>query len=106
MQITNSTAVRQAPNLVVTLTGYDNTFSAGQLQFNFLDANGKVMTAKPVSIDASAPFHTYFFGTESVGGAFSMQATFPVVGDITKIASVAVVLNNSAGATNASQTFP
>ncbi len=106
IQITNSTAVRQDPNLVVTLTGYDNTYSAGQLQFNFLDANGKAMTAKPVSLDASAPFHTYFFGSESVGGAFSVQATFPVVGDITKVASVAVVLNNSAGATNASQTFP
>ena len=106
VQIVNSTAVRQSPNLVVTVTGFDNTYSAGQMTFNFLDSNGKTLTPNAVTIDASAKFHAYFFPASSVGGAFAVQALFPVVGDVTKVASVAMSISNTAGSTTLTQTFP
>ncbi len=105
VQIISSTAVRQAPNLVVTVTGFDNTYSAGQMTFNFLDSNGKTLTPNAVTIDASAKFHSYFFPSSSVGGAFSVQASFPVVGDVTTVASVAMSIANTAGPTTLTSTF-
>lgn len=105
VQIVSGTAVRKSPNLIVTLTGFDNTYSAGQMTFSFLDSSGKVLTATPVSIDATSKFHAYFFPSSSVGGAFSMQAQFPVTGDVTTVASVAVGLTNSAGTVTTTQAF-
>ena len=105
VQIISATAVRQSPNLVLTLTGFDNTYSAGKMSFNFLNSAGQTMTPSAVNIDASAKFHAYFFPASSVGGAFSLQASFPVNGDVTKVASVAVTISNTSGATTQSQTF-
>jgi len=105
VQVTAMTAVRQDPNLVVTITGYDNTYSlgsAGNLDFLFATALG----AKDVSADASAAFHSYFFGTDTAGGAFVLTATFPVSGDVTQVSSVTATLkNNQSGATTVTQAF-
>lgn len=105
IQIVSATAVRQAPNLVVTLTGFDNTYSAGKMSFNFLNSAGQTMTPNAVTFDASAKFHAYFFPASSVGGAFTVQASFPVTGDVTTVSTVAVTMSNSAGATTQSKTF-
>ncbi len=105
VQITSGQAVRQSPNLVVTLTGFDNSYSAGQLSFIFYDTSGKVLTPNAISVDATSSFHQYFFGTTQVGGAFSVQASFPVSGDVTQVGSVAVTLGNSVGQTSSTQTF-
>jgi hypothetical protein len=105
VMITAGTAVRQAPNLVMTLTGYDNTYSVGQLAFKFYDANGKVLTPSAIGVDASSIFHQYFFNNNQAGGAFSLQASFPVRGDVTQIGSVAVTLTNSAGTATSTGTF-
>jgi hypothetical protein len=103
--ITTGTALRQAPNLVMTLTGYDNTYSIGQLAFKFYDANGQVLTPSALGVDASSMFHQYFFNNNQAGGAFTLQASFPIKGDVTKIGSVAVTLTNSAGAVTSTGTF-
>lgn len=103
--ITTGTALRQAPNLVVTLTGYDNTYSVGQLSFQFLDANGQALTPSAIGVDASSMFRQYFFNNNQAGGAFTLQANFPVKGDVTKIGSVAVALTNSAGTATSTGTF-
>ncbi|MBV9083309.1 MAG: choice-of-anchor D domain-containing protein [Acidobacteriaceae bacterium] len=105
VQITSATAVRQNPNLVVTLTGFDNTYSAGKLSFNFYDSGGKLLSPSPIDVDASNAFHQYFFVNNQAGGAFSLQASFPVTGDINQIGSVAVNLSNSVGPTPKSQNF-
>ena len=105
IQITSATAVRQSPNLVVTLNGYDNTYSAGQLSFTFYDTSGKVITPNGIQVDASSSFHQYFFTDNQAGGAFALQASFPVTGDVTQVGSVAVALSNSAGQTSTTQTF-
>jgi hypothetical protein len=105
IQITGSTAVRQPPNLVVTLTGYDNTYSAGQLSFTFTDTSGKVLTPAAIQVNVAASFHQYFFTSNTAGGAFSVQASFPVTGDVTQVGSVTANLTNSAGLTTTTQSF-
>ncbi len=95
--ITSAQAVTESPNLVVTLDGYDNTYSAGQLSFLFYDTSGKQVTPSALQVDATADFHQYFFTNNQAGGAFALQATFPVTGDATKVGSVTVTLTNSAG---------
>lgn len=101
-QITSITAARQAPNLVVTITGYDNTYSAGQLSFVFATSAGSLS----VPVDATAAFHNYFFTNNTAGGAFSLQASFPVSnGDVTQISSVSATITNSAGPTSTTQVF-
>lgn len=105
VQITSGTAVIQSPNLVVTLTGFDNTYSAGQLSFTFYDTSGKILTPTALAVNATSAFHTYFFGQTQVGGAFSVQATFPTSGDATQVGSVGVTINNSAGQTSTTQSF-
>ncbi len=102
VQVSSISAVRQDPNLVITMTGYDNTYSLGQLGFLFYDTSGKPMTVKPLTVDASSAFKQLFFTSNQAGGAFSLKASFPVTGSVTDIGSVAFTLTNSAG--TASQT--
>jgi hypothetical protein len=106
INITESTAIRQPPNLVVTVAGYDNTYTAGKLNYSFYDTSGKLLTPTPIAIDATSAFHQYFFTISKVGGAFAVQATFPLKGmDVSNIGKVAVGLSNSAGSTSATQAF-
>ena len=105
VQITSATAVRQSPNLVVTINGFDNTYSTGQMSFIFYDTTGKILTPGGIAVDSRSNFHQYFFTDNPAGGAFAMQASFPVTGDVTQIGSVAVTMNNSAGQTNRTLTF-
>ncbi len=95
--LTSSQALRQSPNLVITLDGYDNTYTAGQLSFVFYDTNGNQMNANAMAVDATSNFHQYFFTNNAAGGSFSMQASFPVTGDATKIGAVGITMTNSAG---------
>ena len=105
VMITAGTAIRQAPNLVMTLTGYDNTYSVGQLAFKFYDTTGQVLTPSAIGVDASSTFRQYFFNNNQAGGAFALQASFPVKGDVKQIGSVAVTLTNSAGTATSTGTF-
>ncbi len=105
VQISSGSAVREASSLVVSLTGFDNTYSAGSLSFTFYDINGKQINAAPITSDATSVFHDYFFGQTTAGGAFTLQATFPVSGDPTQVGSVSISLGNSSGASTVSETF-
>lgn len=105
VQIASATAVRQAPNLVVTVNGFDNTYSTGQMSFIFYDTSGKVLTPNGIAVDSRSNFHQYFFTNNQAGGAFAMQASFPVTGDATQVGSVAITMNNSTGQTSTTRTF-
>lgn len=105
IQITSAKAVRQSPNLVVTIDGFDNTYSTGRMTFLFYDTAGKLLTPSGIAVDASASFHQYFFTNNPAGGAFAMQASFPVTGDVMQVGSVAITMNNSAGQSNTTQVF-
>ncbi len=63
--ITSAQAVTDTPNLVVTIDGYDNTYSAGQLSFLFYDKNGNKLNPSGLQIDATSQFHNYFFTEQS-----------------------------------------
>jgi hypothetical protein len=105
IQITSTVAQRQGTNLVVTLTGYDNTYSAGNASFTFYDNNGKLLQPALV-VPSATPFQQYFFGSNDYGGAFSLQVTFAVNGDPTQVGSVGVSLSNAVpGATTVNQAF-
>lgn len=103
--ITSAQATTESPNLVLTIDGYDNTYSAGQLSFLFYDKNGKLINPNALQVDASSDFHNYFFNNNQAGGAFAMQASFPVTGDATQVGSVAVTLTNSVGQTTKTLSF-
>lgn len=105
VQVTSISAIRQDPNLVITMAGYDNTYSLGQLGFLFYDTSGKAMTAKPLSVDAASAFKQLFFTSNQAGGAFSLKASFPVKGNVTDIGSVTFTLTNSAGTATQNPVF-
>jgi hypothetical protein len=104
VQITSITAQAHAPNLVVTVDGYDNTYTAGPLSFTFYNTSGGVI-GSAIAVDASSNFHNYFFGSGSDGGAFQLQASFPVNGDVTQVGSVSMSIQNSSGTTTTTASF-
>jgi hypothetical protein len=103
-QVASIQATRESPNLVVNLTGYDNTYSAGQLSFTFYDTSGKVI-GSPIAFNETSNFQQLFFVGNTYGGLFSLEGNFPVSGDITKVGSVTVGVTNSAGQSTSSATF-
>jgi hypothetical protein len=105
VQVSSISAVRQDPNLIITMTGYDNTYTLGKLGFLFYDAGGKPMTSQPLSVDAASAFKQLFFTNNQAGGAFSLKASFPVTGKVTDVGSVAFTLMNSAGTTSQTPAF-
>jgi hypothetical protein len=105
IQLTSAQALRQSPNLLVTVHGYDNTYSAGQLSFTFYDTSGKVI-GSPIQFNAASSFQQLFFTNNTAGGVFSLQASFPVTGgDITQVGSVAVGVAGSLGQATTNATF-
>jgi hypothetical protein len=93
----SSSAVKQSPYLVVNVSAYDNSYSAGKLLFNFYDTKGALLTPGGISIDETQDFHNYFFLNNQAGGAFGLQAKFPVTGDITTVGAADVIVQNSSG---------
>jgi hypothetical protein len=96
------TAVRQLGALNVAFTGFDNTYSASQLQFTFYDLKGLPLPQGTISVQAGSAFQNYFSATKA-GGSFALLATFPVTGDTSQIGFVAAQLGNSAGSVAAQQ---
>jgi hypothetical protein len=105
IHISSATAQREDPNLVVTINGFDNTYSAGKMSFTFYDLKGKAINSTPLAVDSTTTFHNYFFTNDQAGGSFAMQATFPVTGNVTQIGSVGVTLENSSAPTTTTLQF-
>ena len=105
VQITSITAQQQASNVVVTIDGYDNSYSAGQLSFTFYNTTGQVISPGAIVVNAASNFQQYFFNNNQAGGAFALQGLFPVNGDVTQIGSVTATISNSAGNTSVTQSF-
>ena len=90
-------ATRGSNTLGLTITGYDNTRSAGRMSFSFFDSQGAFI-GNPVTSDFTQLFYNYFFQTAyNAGGMFTMTALFPVTGGTGTISSVQVDLMNTAG---------
>jgi hypothetical protein len=87
--------------ITLDVTGFDNTRSASQVTFTFLDSGGRVVGGGPVSADVSSDFEQYF-QNPSLGGVFKLMAAFPVTGDTSQVNSVEVGFTNAAGTSAAS----
>ncbi len=96
VKIDTATAVRQVDRLDVSLTGFDNTYSASQLAFTFFDKSGATMQPGVIRVDVTPDFRLYFSSTKT-GGAFALLARFPISGDATQVAGTEVQITNAAG---------
>jgi hypothetical protein len=67
------------------------------LVFNFYDSKGALMTRGGIAVDGTTDFHQYFFNNNQAGGAFTLQAKFPVTGDITTVMAADITVQNSSG---------
>jgi hypothetical protein len=93
--ITQSGVTSRANELDVVISGFDNTYSIGDMSFAFVNRTGGSIAS--ISADFTSSFLT-FFHSQMAGSFFLMRVTFPVTGDVTQVGGVAVTLNNSAGA--------
>ncbi len=80
VQIVTANGEWLSPSLVVNITGYDNSYSASNLVFTFYDSNGNALTQGTVTVNEAASFAQYFKSQSRNGGAFALQANFPVTG--------------------------
>lgn len=79
------------------LTGFDNTLSAGAMNFRFFDAAGQPITSL-MPADFAADFRT--FSTKNPGGStFRLTIRFPVSGNSFGVAGMEAELVNTAGTT-------
>jgi hypothetical protein len=101
--LTTAKGLREAGGIRVQLTGFDNTRSAGALVYTFYDAAGNTVAPGAMQADATAGFAAYF-GQTTAGGAFLLDALFPVTGDASKVAAFEVQVTNSAGTSKTART--
>ncbi len=86
----------------MSVSGFDNTYSASQLAFTFYNTTGQVVPPGAINVNATSDFQQYFAATQQ-GGMFALLATFPVTGDTTQIVAVDIQVTNSVGITTASK---
>lgn len=91
-------ARREGSNLEITLTGYDNTRTAGSANFRFFDRAGNAIGGI-ITAQFASSFESHF-AQNAVGGAFRLRAVFPVTGDATIVGSVLVEIANAVGRTD------
>jgi hypothetical protein len=99
--VTAVQGVRSTGTVEVDLTGFDNTRTAGALQFTFYDASGNPLEA-PIQANGASTFAAYF--QNSAGGTFELKAVFPVTGDTSQIAAFQAAVTNSAGTATTTRT--
>ena len=96
-------ATKGSGTLNLTITGFDNTRTAGRMSFSFFDAQGAYI-GQPVTADFTELFYNFFQSQFNAGGMFKMTAQFPVTGGTGGIASVQVDLMNTAGDAQSAKT--
>ena len=97
--IDSATAVAESTQIILSVTGFDNTRAASQLQCTFYDAKGNAIAPGAITADTTSAFAKYFAGNGAAGGAFALRVEYPVSGDVTQVASVTFSITNPAGAT-------
>jgi hypothetical protein len=90
--------------ITLDVSGWDNTRSASQVSFTFLDSGGNILGGGPISADVSSDFEEYF-QNPPLGGEFELRAAFVVTGDTSQVNSVTVQFTNSAGVSSANATI-
>jgi hypothetical protein len=96
VNINTATCVRMVNQLDVSITGFDNTYSASQLAFTFVDKSGATLQPGVIRVDVTSDFRLYFNSTKT-GGAFDLLAAFPISGNTALVVGVDIQITNSAG---------
>ncbi len=96
-----ATVVAESTQIILSVTGFDNTRAASQLQCTFYDAKGKAIAPGAITADTTGAFAQYFAANGTAGGAFGLRIAYPVTGDVTQVASVTFQITNPAGTTTA-----
>lgn len=94
--IDSARATRGNGTITLELNGFDNTRTISQMSFTFYDASGAVIAPGAMRLDAAADFRKYY-AQSAAGGLFSLQAVFPVTGNVTQIGAVQAEVTNSVG---------
>jgi len=89
-------AVRLTDEIDVSISGFDNTYSASQLVYTFFDSKGNAIPPGAISVNATSSFQQYF-ASSTVGGMFALLAQFPVTGNEALVASFDLAITNSVG---------
>jgi hypothetical protein len=97
VQLDTATAVSQPGQIVLSLSGFDNTHAASQMMFTFFDANGNAIQPGAMTVDVSKVFGQYFASDQGAGGVFALRAVFPVNGTESEVAGVQATLSNPIG---------
>ena len=96
-----ATAVAESTQIVLSVTGFDNTHAASQLQCTFYNASGKPIPPGVITAGTTSAFAQYFAANGEAGGAFGLRIAYPVTGDVTQVAGVTFTITNPAGTTTA-----
>jgi hypothetical protein len=94
----SAAGTRGSGSIELRIAGFDNTRSAGAVQYTFFDAAGNAIPPGAIVMDSTAIFAAYF-GASDAGGQFELLSVFPVTGDASRIAAFEVEIANSAGKT-------
>jgi len=101
--VSAATGARASGSITLTVTGYDNTRTAGPLTFTFFDASGNPVMPGAIQANGAAAFANYFQAS-TLGGTFQLKAVFPVTGDSSAVGSFEVGFSNSAGSSATART--
>jgi hypothetical protein len=93
------TADRTPGQITVSISGFDNSRTAGSLAFKFYNKAGGAILPE-LSADVVKDFQRYFAASPAAGGAFLLRASFPVTGDASAIGSVDVRMANGVDVTH------
>jgi hypothetical protein len=102
--ITSTALTMASDSAEVVLQGFDNSHAVTGLSFTFYTASGSEVTPGQIDVNVSNAFSQYYASNQQIGGSFQVTATFPVTGDISKVASVGVTITNPSGATSTNGT--
>jgi hypothetical protein len=94
VSIQSATAAWVGGAIEVRISGFDNTRTAGKVEYTFYDQSG--VRYAPLVVDNTTEFAQYFAGSDA-GGAFGLRAVFPVTGDASQIQQMEARITNSAG---------
>src|SRR5579863_1252404 len=72
-----ATVVAESTQIILSVTGFDNTRAASQLQCTFYDAKGKAIAPGAITADTTGAFAQYFAANGTAGGAFGLRIAYP-----------------------------
>ena len=90
--------VRLNSSVSLKISGFDNARSIATLAFTWYHTDGSVIGGGPLVSQVGALFANYFKNS-TIGGGFSVNASFPVSGSPLNIVGLEIEATNSAGST-------